>query len=69
MVRGHAKAEKLPLLLAERLVMFLALFIILAIIWLILWLAVHITAGAIHILIALAVISLIVHFVRGHRTV
>ncbi len=49
--------------------MFLALFIILAIIWLILWLAVHITAGAIHILIALAVISLIVHFVRGHRTV
>lgn len=49
--------------------MFLALFIILAIIWLICWLALHITVGAIHILIALAVIALIVHLFRGRRTV
>jgi hypothetical protein len=33
--------------------------------WLILWLAVHITAGFVHILIALAIIFLIIHFVRG----
>jgi Flp pilus assembly protein TadB len=45
--------------------MFLTLAIILAVIWLILWLAVHITSGLIHILIALAVISFIVHLFRG----
>jgi hypothetical protein len=55
--------------LAEGFHMFLALFIILAIIWLICWLALHITVGAIHILIALAVIALIVHLFRGRRTV
>lgn len=49
--------------------MFLAIAIILAIIWLICWLGVHITVAAIHILIVLAVISLIVHFVRGRRRV
>lgn len=47
--------------------MFLTLAIILGIIWLILWLAVHITSGLIHILIALAVISFIVHLFRGRR--
>lgn len=45
--------------------LFFWLFLVLAALWLILWLGVHITAGLIHILIVLAVISLIVHFVRG----
>lgn len=45
--------------------MFLTLAIILAVIWVILWLAVHITSGLIHILIALAVISFVVHLFRG----
>ena len=45
--------------------MFLTLAIILAVIWIICWLALHITSGLIHILIALAVISFIVHLVRG----
>lgn len=49
--------------------MFLAIAIILAIIWLICWLGVHITAAAIHILIVLAVISLIVHFLTGRKRV
>lgn len=49
--------------------MFLALFIILAIIWLFFWLALHVTVGAIHILIVLAVIALLVHLFRGRRTV
>ncbi len=43
---------------------FIFLFFILLISWLIFWLAVHITSGFIHILIALAVIFLILHFVR-----
>jgi hypothetical protein len=49
--------------------LFFWLFIVLAALWLILWLGVHIVSGAIHILIVLAVIALIIHFVRGgHRT-
>ena len=49
--------------------MFLAIAIILAIIWIILFLALHITAGLIHIIIALAVISLIVHLFTGRKRV
>ncbi|HEX4155312.1 MAG TPA: DUF5670 family protein [Acidobacteriaceae bacterium] len=49
--------------------MFLAIAIILAIIWLILFLALHITVGLIHIIIVLAVISLIVHFFTGRKRV
>ena len=45
--------------------LFFWLFIVLAALWLILWLGVHITSFAIHVLIILAVISLIVHFARG----
>ena len=45
--------------------MFLTLAIILAVIWCIFWLALHVTSGLIHILIALAVISFIVHLFRG----
>ncbi len=46
---------------------FIFLFFIFLILWLIFWLALHITAGFIHILIFLAVIFLIVHFVRRRR--
>ncbi len=44
--------------------MFIGIFVVLLIVWLICWLGLHITFAAIHILIVLAVISLIVHFVR-----
>jgi len=49
---------------------FLVLFFILLIAWLICWAALHIAGGFIHLLIIVAVISLILHFVRGgSRTV
>jgi len=44
---------------------FFWVFVVLAALWLVLWLGVHVTSFAIHVLIILAVISLIVHFVRG----
>src|SRR5579864_3381358 len=46
---------------------FLWLFFVLLVLWLIFWLAVHVTSGLIHLLLVVAVISLIVHFVRGPR--
>jgi hypothetical protein len=49
--------------------MFLALFIILLIIWLLGWMAFHVAGGLIHLLLIVAVISLILHFVRGPRAV
>ena len=48
--------------------MFIVLFAVLLIIWLLAWLAFHVTSGLIHILVILALISLVVHFVRGSRT-
>ena len=45
--------------------MFLILGLVLAVIWLLCWLAFHIAGAAIHVLIVIAVISVIVHFVRG----
>jgi hypothetical protein len=44
--------------------MFLALFIILLIMWVLGFLAFHIAGGLIHLLIIVAIISLIVHIVR-----
>jgi len=49
--------------------MFLVLFFILLIVWLFGWVAFHVAGGLIHLLLVLAVISLIVHFFRGSRTV
>jgi len=45
--------------------MFLGLFIVLLVAWLLGWAAFHIAGGLIHLLLIVAVISLIVHFVRG----
>ncbi|HEV2576849.1 MAG TPA: DUF5670 family protein [Acidobacteriaceae bacterium] len=47
--------------------MFLAVAIILAILWVVLFFAIHITSFAIHILIILAVISLIAHLFTGRK--
>lgn len=49
--------------------LFLFLFFILVAGWLIAWAAFHIAGGGIHLLLVLAVVFLIVHFVRGRRTV
>ena len=44
--------------------MFLTIGIILLVLWALGFLAFHVAAGAIHILIVLAIIAVIVHFVR-----
>jgi len=44
---------------------FLVLFFVLLIVWLVAWTAFHVAGGFIHLLVIIAVISLIVHFVRG----
>jgi hypothetical protein len=48
----------------EEISMFLALFVVLLIMWLMGFFAFHIAGGLIHILLIVAVISLVVHFVR-----
>ncbi len=49
--------------------MFLALFLILLVMWLLGFVAFHVASGLIHLLLIVAVISLILHFVRGSSTV
>ena len=48
---------------------FLALFFVFLIGWLIAWAAFHVAGGFVHVLVVIAVIALILHFVRGRRTV
>jgi Flp pilus assembly protein TadB len=48
----------------ERGLMFLILFIVLLVIWLLGWAAFHIAGGLIHLLLIIAVISLVLHFFR-----
>jgi hypothetical protein len=47
--------------------MFMALFIVLLVAWLLGWVAFHVAGGMIHLLLIVAIISLIVHFMRGRR--
>ena len=49
--------------------MFLALFVILLVLWLLGFVAFHVAGGLIHLLLILAVISIILHFFRGARAV
>ena len=49
--------------------MFLTLAIILFVVWALGFLAFHVTLALIHILVVLAVIALVMHFVRGRKTV
>jgi hypothetical protein len=44
---------------------FLILFVVLFVAWVLGWLAFRVAGGLIHILLIVAVISLIVHFLRG----
>jgi Family of unknown function (DUF5670) len=45
--------------------MFLILFVVLLVGWLLGWFAFHAAGALIHLLLIVAVISLVVHFVRG----
>ena len=49
--------------------MFLVLFFILLVVWLLGWAAFHVAGGLIHLLLILAVISIVAHFLRGRRAV
>ena len=46
---------------------FTILFAILLIAWIMGWTVFHVTSGLIHILLVVALISLVLHFVRGPR--
>jgi len=48
--------------------MLLILALILGIAWLLVFTVFHVASGAIHVLIVIAVIVAIVHFVQGRRT-
>ena len=45
--------------------MFIAIFCVLLVLWLLGFLAFHVAGGLIHLLLILAVVSLVVHFIRG----
>jgi hypothetical protein len=45
--------------------MFIAIFGVLLVLWLLGFLAFHVAGGLIHLLLILAVVSLVVHFIRG----
>lgn len=47
--------------------MFIGIFGVLLVLWLLGFLAFHVAGGLIHILLVLAVISLVVHFLSGRR--
>jgi len=49
--------------------MFMALFFILLVMWMLGFAAFHVAGGLIHILLIVAVISLVMHFVRGRSAV
>ncbi len=57
---GRLKAEKN---------MFLVIFFVLLVFWILAWAAFHVAGGFIHLLLVLAVISIVVHFLRGRRAV
>jgi uncharacterized membrane protein (DUF485 family) len=47
--------------------MFFVLFVVLLLAWLLGWVGFHIAGGLIHLLLIVAFIALILHFVRGRR--
>jgi len=49
--------------------MFLGLFFVLLVIWLVSFLAFHVAGGFIHLLLILAVVSIVMHLVRGRSAV
>jgi hypothetical protein len=47
--------------------MFIALFFVLLVAWVMGWTVFHVAGGLIHLLLVIALISLVLHFVRGGR--
>jgi len=48
---------------------FTILFVVLLIAWILGWGVLHVTGGLIHLLLIVALISLVLHFLRGPRAV
>jgi hypothetical protein len=48
--------------------MFLTLFVILLVLWMLGFFAFHVAGGLIHLLLIIAVVSLLIHFFRGAST-
>ena len=46
---------------------FLVLFVVFLAGWLVAWLAFHVTVGAVHLLLVLAVVWLLIHFITRSR--
>ena len=49
--------------------MFMTIAVVLIVLWLLGFLAFHVTSGLIHIILVVALIMFILHFVRGGRSV
>lgn len=49
--------------------MFMTLFVVLLVMWLLGFLAFHVAGGLIHLLLIVALISLVMHFFRGRSAV
>ncbi|MGD0130434.1 MAG: hypothetical protein ABSE57_00245 [Bryobacteraceae bacterium] len=49
--------------------LFLILFFMLIGVWLVMWIGLHVAGGLIHLLLLIAVISLVLHLVRGRSAV
>jgi Family of unknown function (DUF5670) len=47
--------------------MFLALAVVVAVLWALGWFAFHAAGGLIHLLLIVALISVVIHFMRGTR--
>jgi len=47
--------------------MYTVAFVVLMIAWVCGWIVFHVTSGFIHILLVMAIVSLILHFVRGNH--
>ncbi len=49
--------------------LFLGIFFVLLAVWFFAWAAMHVASGGIHLLLVLAVVALIAHFMRGRAAV
>jgi hypothetical protein len=49
--------------------LFLILFFMLIGVWLVMWIGLHLAGGLIHLLLLIAIISLVLHLVRGRSAV
>lgn len=48
--------------------LYLILFVVLLLAWIFSWAVFHVAGGLLHLLLIVAIISLILHFLRGGRT-